>query len=428
MYKKLHFQLTLLSTLITGIIVIGMTCALLYISENSLSKNEYFNFISSMSAVQAHLKLETNLSTEWLAQTENNHQIILYIEDNGIPIHYNQGMETDRKKLINQAKDFAINNYDLNISNTNTSKVVSKQAEFKFTDQKSDYFASVSFIPKSNGFIGVIALYSLDRFYNDIFIQRFIYSGIGCITLIALYFFSYFFTKHFIKPVEQSQKKQAEFIASASHELRSPLTVITSSMSAIKKADIYQRARFEEIIDAELKRMTRLVSDMLSIASADSNTWSLNMENADLDTLLLNTYEAFQPIAAEKNIHLSISLPDTLATCKCDKQRIEQVLSILIDNALCYTQSNGKVDLSIKQKPHGLEIHVADTGIGISDEDKSRIFDRFYRADIAHKNKEHFGLGLCIAYEIVKMHKGTLLVKDTISGGATFIISLGTNT
>ena len=199
-------------------------------------------------------------------------------------------------------------------------------------------------------------------------------------------------------------------------------------MSAIKKADIYQRARFEEIIDAELKRMTRLVSDMLSIASADSNTWSLNMENADLDTLLLNTYEAFQPIAAEKNIHLSISLPDTLATCKCDKQRIEQVLSILIDNALCYTQSNGKVDLSIKQKPHGLEIHVADTGIGISDEDKSRIFDRFYRADIAHKNKEHFGLGLCIAYEIVKMHKGTLLVKDTISGGATFIISLGTNT
>jgi signal transduction histidine kinase len=427
MFKKLHFQLTLLSTLITGIIVIGMTCALLYTSENSLSKNEYWNFVSSMSAVQAHLKTETNLSTEWLAQTENNHQIILYIEDNGIPIHYNQGMDDDEKKLVNQAKVYAIQKYDLNISNANTSKVVSRQAEFKLAGAKSEYFTSISFIPKSNGFIGVIALYSLDQFHKDIFVQRFIYSGIGCITLIALWFFSYFFTKRFIKPVEQSQKKQAEFIASASHELRSPLTVITSSMSAMKKSDTYQRARFEEMIDAELKRMTRLVSDMLSIASADSDTWSLNMEDTDLDTLLLNIFEAYQPIAAEKNIHFSISLPDTLTTCKCDKQRIEQVLSILIDNALSYTPSDGKVNLSIKQKPHGLEIHVADTGIGISDADKARIFDRFYRADVAHKSKDHFGLGLCIAYEIVKLHKGTLMVTDTSSGGATFIISLSTN-
>lgn len=403
-----------------------MTCGLLYISESSLSKNEYWNFISSVNAIHSYLKAQTNITTEWLAQTENNGQLILYIEDNGEPIKYgNQIPDEKRKQLIKKVDTTSENEYQLNIHDVDTSKVVSKQIEFTIFANNTEYYASAAFIPKAEGFLGVISIYSLERYHRNIYIQRLIYLGIDASAIIFLWFFSYFFTKRIIRPVEESRKKQVEFIALASHELRSPLTVITSSMSAMKKADETQSERFENIINSEVKRMSRLINDMLSLASADNSSWSLQMENTDMDTLLLDTFEAFQPIAMKKNIHLSFSFPDEpLPTCKCDKQRVEQVLSILIDNALSYTKNGGKVNLSVKRKLHKLEIYVADNGIGISDENKKHIFHRFYRVDSSHKSKDHFGLGLCIANEIVKLHKGTLTVSDTSGGGATFTITL----
>jgi len=428
MFKKLHFQLTLISTLITGFIVVVMTCLCLTISEHSLYQSQYLDFVNRITAIQVYLQTQTSLSTEWLAQTENNGQIILYIEDNGNPIEYqNQDTDSTRNKLIQKAKLTAQKSYQLNISDLSTSKVVLKHAEFTIQYGNLNYFASAAYIPKGNGTLGVIAVYSLQGFRKNVLIQRFIYVGLDFLAIIALWLFSLFFTRHFIKPVEQSRKHQMEFIASASHELRSPLTVISSSLSAMKKADSTQTNRFEEIIDTEVKRMTRLVGDMLSLANVDNHSWRMQMENTDVLTLLLNIYEAYEPVAREKGIQLTVSPPDEPFGCVCDRQRMEQVLSILLDNAISYTPSGGKVGLSALQTERGAEITVADNGIGISDENKKRIFDRFYRVDSAHKSKDHFGLGLCIAYEIIKLHKGELSVIDTPGGGSTFRIILRDN-
>lgn len=427
MFRRLHIQLTVICTLITGIIMIAMTCFCLYVSEDGLTTNEYGTFLTSINAIYSHLESDINLTTEWLAQTENNGKITLYIEDNGIPIkNANQTSDNSINQLIKVAKTIAAKDYNFDISDTLTSKIVTKQIEFKFKDNKNnEYYASAAYIPKQGGGLGVLAIYSLEQYRNAIIFQRLLFGAIIIAAIIFLGLFSYFFTQRVLKPIEKNRRKQVEFIASASHELRSPLTVITSSMSAMKKADSIKAERFEEIIASEIKRMSRLINDMLSLASVDNHSWTIQLENIDLDLLLINTYEAFQPIAAIKGINLNIDLPvDLLTNCKCDKQRLKQVLTILLDNALSYTKIGGSVTLTIRQKPHKLEIHVIDTGIGISDKDKEYIFDRFYRVDSAHKSKEHFGLGLCIAYEIMKLHKGLLTVIDTPGGGTTFVITL----
>ncbi len=164
---------------------------------------------------------------------------------------------------------------------------------------------------------------------------------------------------------------------------------------------------------------------MLLLANADSDHLPMQMELCQPDELLLNAYEKYESLAAKKQISLLISLPDTLfPDCYCDRERIMQVFSILLDNALSYTPSNGTIQLSLTLNKAFLCFVVSDTGCGIAEEDKKRIFDRFYRSDQAHTDKMHFGPGLCIAKEIVTAHQGKICVEDSAEGGSCFFVEL----
>ena len=171
--------------------------------------------------------------------------------------------------------------------------------------------------------------------------------------------------------------------------------------------------------------MSKLIDDMLLLTTADNGSWSIKMAPAEPDTLLLNLFEAFQPVAAEKNIAFSITLPDEATPAiSCDKERITQVLSILLHNAVSYTPSGGAIRLLLTYNGKNTRFSVEDNGPGIPDAEKEHIFERFYRSDRARSEKDHFGLGLCIASEIVHAHHGRISVKDTPGGGSTFVVSL----
>lgn len=130
-------------------------------------------------------------------------------------------------------------------------------------------------------------------------------------------------------------------------------------------------------------------------------------------------------MAHAKNIKLSVSLPEhSIPSCTCDRTRMQQVLAILLHNAISYTPDNGKIWLSLTFQNKYFNLSVADTGAGIPDEEKDKVFDRFYRSEQSRSAKGHFGLGLSIAYEIIAAHHGTIKISDTPNGGATFTISL----
>ncbi len=306
-----------------------------------------------------------------------------------------------------------------------------------------NYYVCTAVIPKSeNNFLSVIILHSLSNLNRQLINQRLAFFVVVLLAILALFIFSWFFTRKMIRPLSENHKQQTEFIASASHELRSPLTVILShelrspltvilsSIQAMEKASPEEQKHFASIIKNEGNRMSRLIGDMLSIANADNHSWRIFPAPCELDTLLLDTFEKYERLMQEKKLRLHISLPEetlptckcdssrisqTLPTCKCDSSRISQVLSILLDNALSYVPAGKDVFLSLSQGSKHFYLTVADNGPGIPDKQTASVFHRFYRADNARNNKEHFGLGLCIAQEFIQLHKGTLKITYTES-------------
>ena len=171
--------------------------------------------------------------------------------------------------------------------------------------------------------------------------------------------------------------------------------------------------------------MSRLISDLLTLAQADEQRFSMNFTDCAPDTLLLNLYEAYEAKAASLGYLLKIELPDTpLPTVQWDKDRIRQVLSILIENAFAYTPKGSQITLSLFRKDRLIRLCVSDNGPGIPAEHREQIFQRFYREDPARSKNGHFGLGLSIARELVSAHKGTIRVTEADGGGAKFIVSL----
>lgn len=430
MYKKMHLQMTLFSTLITGLILVFMTIVCLIIAENNLTQSYSSELALVGNTITRTLETKNILTGQELIQISDNNYI-LQIYDNGEDLIYNKLQANTYSEVIQSSLKMIQNNYGIELDSKATLIADTEQITFSIKDSQSNKYTGIFIhVPKNNGFVSAIILQPQYPLEQRILQQRRSFIVTDLIAFILLGLFSWFFTRHLIRPIEIANKKQNQFIADASHELRSPLTVILAGLSAIKSAPEAERNRFITSMENEGQRMSRLIEDMLAIARTDNRKWTLKSASCDADTILLNIYEQFQNIANEKQRTLHIDLPQKiLPKIFCDVQRIEQILSIFINNALSYTHVNGNIWLNLKTTSSHLQLIVADDGPGIADNHKEKIFDRFYRVDASHHSKEHFGLGLSIAKDIASLHNGTIYVKDSkemgyAPTGACFILEL----
>ena len=174
--------------------------------------------------------------------------------------------------------------------------------------------------------------------------------------------------------------------------------------------------------------MSRLIDDMLTLAHADSHSFSIQRKLFSMDTLVLNSFEAFEAMAKEKGLRFFVELPnEAIPPINGDEERLSQVIGILLHNAFSYTPKGGKIFLTLSYNQSNFLLSVKDNGPGIPDSEKELIFGRFYRSEFSRNNKEHFGLGLCIAKELVRAHYGTIQVQDTPKGGSTFLVTIPLN-
>jgi signal transduction histidine kinase len=229
--------------------------------------------------------------------------------------------------------------------------------------------------------------------------------------------------------VESSQKSQRDFVANVSHELRTPLTSIQGFAQAIldDTADTPEaRKQAAQIIYAEAGRMHRLALDLLDLARLEAGTADLKMSPVDMGALLRNIVEKFTRQAQKAAVDLQANIPEHLPALIGDGDRLAQVFTNLVDNALKFTPVHGQVTLNAVQAGPEMEISITDTGIGVPQEALPRLFDRFYQVDPSRAGGERHGagLGLAIVQEIIQAHDGRISVRSEVGRGTTFMIHL----
>ena len=434
MFHKAHLFFTILCGGTIAAVIVIISLFYLRVSETSLYNNQFRSFENDIGTIAIGLEQSTYISMQWLAGIEAQNGYTIFVIDNGVPFLYNtlrEGIDRHGQVLLAESLDaynamFEVT--DLTPEGSSYSGIWHSEFEFVSPTTGNAYFCSLIDIERKGSVSQMVILCSLNALYESVLNQRILFVGIDLCAVAALFAFAWFFTGRLLKPLQENHEKQMQFIAAASHELRTPLAVILASSECCESASPKEQEGFFQTIRKEGKRMNSLIDDMLLLAHAGINHFPIEKKPVELDTLCINIYEAFEPMCRQKGLSLSLTLPDTpLTRCICDPDRISQVLSVLMHNAISYTPEGGQIALGLvcrRERKTIYEITVTDTGIGIPDADKRHIFDRFYRAEKSRSTKGHFGLGLSIAYEIISSHHGKISVQDNPAGGSIFTVKL----
>lgn len=254
-----------------------------------------------------------------------------------------------------------------------------------------------------------------------------IFIGVGSLSLVVLFFISIYFTNKAINPLEETFKKQKQFIADASHELRTPLTIIKTNVSLLKENEletIQSQEKWINYIDSQASRMSTLINEMLSLANLDANKKKGEDINFNLSKVISDSLLVFEVVIFEKGLILEEHVTDDIFI-RGEQEQIKKLISILMDNAIKYTNKNGKIYVSLIAERNKAKLTIKNTGEGIKKEHLEKIFERFYRVDDSRdRGTGGYGLGLSIAKAIVDDHKGKIHAESIINDETSFIIEL----
>lgn len=233
---------------------------------------------------------------------------------------------------------------------------------------------------------------------------------------------------HDITELRRLEKIRQDFVANVSHELRTPLTSIKGYAETLLEGalDTWDNAReFINIIYQDSNRLANLINDLLDLSKIESGKMTMSFAALEPFPMIKRAVSMMENQAKAKSITVKLDAPEELPKIKADETRFSQIMINLLDNAVKYTPDNGSVSVTAKVADNTLQIDIADTGIGISEKDLSRIFERFYRVDKARSRElGGTGLGLSIVKHIVHAHGGRVWVKSELGLGSTFSFTI----
>ena len=362
------------------------------------------------------------LSDRRLSELESAGQMVISITDNGASLYFPGAWQTaeSRRRLVETALQLAA------AQGVDTAHPGQVQ-DMALTDGKgAHYWASVSILTQGQEQFGVTILHSRSEelaVRRSLALQHVLIFLAGIAGLAVL---SWAVVRRALRPTVQSLQRQNEFIAAASHELRSPLAVIRASLSAAGQAeDTAQAHRFMSAADSEAARMGRLVDDLLVLAGSDTGAWHVSLQPVELEGFAIGLFDHWLALCRQTGHTLHLDLPEgRLPSVRADRERLDQLLGILLSNACEYTPSGTDVTIAVRCSRRHAAVSVIDRGPGIPADRKEQIFQRFARGDASRTKRTHFGLGLSVAQELAHLHAGNLTCTDTPGGGATFTLTL----
>lgn len=251
---------------------------------------------------------------------------------------------------------------------------------------------------------------------------------ISAAALLAFYLISRFLARLSLRPVERAWEQQRQFVADASHELKTPLAVILANadiIAAHPAETVESQGKWLGYIREEAQRMRSLVEDLLFLAKSDAQKLSPSLQKVLLSELITASLLSFEPVAFEAGVALSEAVAPGVAL-QGDEAQLRRLVVILLDNAVKYAGAQGSVDVTLSENQGKAQLAVHNTGPAIPAEHLPHLFERFYRSDAARDRESGgYGLGLAIAKSIAETHGGKITVASTPQDGTTFTVTFG---
>ncbi|MDR1640318.1 MAG: HAMP domain-containing histidine kinase [Clostridiales bacterium] len=246
--------------------------------------------------------------------------------------------------------------------------------------------------------------------------------GSLAMSLSAFFAISLFLSKWMLKPVEEAWQRQKRFVADASHELKTPLSVIMANLGILRASEGADAAKWIENTEVEAQRMKELVNSLLFLAKSDDAKKPADHYVLSLSDLAQSSALAFEAVAFERKISIETNIaPDVRVSG--DEAQLRQLAGILLDNAAKYSFEETTVTVSLSAKQSKAVLTVHNLGEPLNPEDLDRVFDRFYRADKSRAN-EGYGLGLSIAQSVASLHNGKITASSSEQAGTSFVFTM----
>ena len=231
-----------------------------------------------------------------------------------------------------------------------------------------------------------------------------------------------------IDRVDELEEKRKAFVSDASHELKTPLSIIKLLSDSLIQTENHDPEFLREFLtdmNNEVERLTRIVQRLLDLTKMDQSHTNMNIEMASISNLVSEIYEKLIPLSQSKEIDFTFSCPDDEILMPVDKDRITEAIYNIADNSIKYTENGGTVKIELIRDLGNIMVRISDSGIGIPKEETQKIFDRFYRVDKARaRDTGGTGLGLSIAADAVKLHGGYIEVSSEEEKGSIFTVVL----
>ena len=254
---------------------------------------------------------------------------------------------------------------------------------------------------------------------------------VWALAMAAFFFVGLFLSSLALRPVEPAWKQQRQFVADASHELKTPLTVIlanTGIVLAHPSDTVAVQSKWLEYTQEEARQMKGLVEDLLFLAKSDAARQEFQTAQVDLSELVQGCLLPFEPVAFEAGVRLDAQVDPGLMLTG-DEAQLRRLVRILLDNGVKYAGAEGAVSLTLTRQQDKLRLTVRNTGTPIPPEHLPHLFERFYRADAARNRAQGgYGLGLAIARAIVEHHRGRISVSSSAESGTVFTVLLPKST
>ena len=432
MFNRIRIQLTIRNAAVLSFILITLNLSIFLVTrqmlldqiDRSLTDMQDQNVMTATAQSQVTSTTAAQNAIVFQAGRMDRPIIQLYWtgNDQPIPLPFNGQFDAQQLKLLTPSKlgkklqSVKIGDQTFRVLNLDKPSVAKMASVSTFGGTSSSYI-----VAKQQMLSNISAEVAILRRLAYIMLCG------GVVGLVIAVAAGYYLANRALIPIRLSMDKQEQFVADASHELRTPLSVIQAHTELLLRHPnhtIEQDSKHISTVLQESRQMSKLVSDLLTLARSDSNQLELDIKPIQFDRNVQDCVSKMQMLAEIKDIILQTEI-DSSIPMNADEERLHQLLVIVLDNAIKYTPEGGLVRVICRKLAHSVQLVVEDTGIGIAPDNLPHVFDRFYRGDKTRSRQEGgTGLGLAIAKWIVEHHGGKIRVESIRSTGTQVFISL----